>query len=218
MWSPRRSVVHLLPDGTQRTLYRRQLRAGPGELVRLASGLWVTSLLRTVVDCAGLLSHEALVCLLDDALHRGLLTESCLADAVASRAWCAGAVALRTAAQLADARAESPAETLLRLLLLPVLPGLVPQVRVTGRSGRVIARLDLGDAALRLGAEADGKRGHAGDRMVAKDRRRDRTTDALGWRTERFTWHDLRRQHDEVVIVATDAARTQSLRHRQPDA
>ena len=101
---------------------------------------------------------------------------------------------------------------------LPVLPGLVPQVRVLDRSGRVVARLDLGEQALQLGAEADGKRGHAGEQMVARDRRRDRKTDHLGWRTERFTWHDLRCRPDEVVIVAADAARAQALRHGPPTA
>ena len=218
VWSPRRPVVHRLADGTRRTLHRRQLRVRSGEIVRLASGLWVTSLSRTVVDCAGLLTHEAMVCLLDDALHRGLLTEHDLADAAASRAWCAGAVALRIAAQLADARAESPAETLLRLLLLPALPGLAPQVRVSDRAGRVVARLDLGDRVLKFGAEADGKKGHAGGQMVAKDRRRDRTTDNLGWCTERFTWHDLRCRQRDVVTVARASAHAQAVRLGQPGA
>ena len=216
VWSPRRPLSHAQPDGTTRVLRRRQLRPGPGDLVLLPSGLWVTSLLRTVVDCAGLLGHQALVCLLDDALHRRLLTPDALAAAVAARAWCAGAVALRAAVVAADGRAESPAETLLRLLLLPVLPGLVPQLRVRDGSGRVVARLDLGDAALRLGAEADGRRGHAGGRMVAKDQRRDRTTDGLGWRTERFTWFELRCRQHEVMARADTAARAQAARHRRP--
>jgi hypothetical protein len=38
----------------------------------------------------------------------------------------------------------------------------------------------------------DGKRGHAGTRMVAKDRRRDRRTEPYGWRVERVTWHESR--------------------------
>ena len=216
VWSPRPPLVHTLPDGTRRTLHRRQLRAGPGDLVRLPSGLWVTPVRRTLVDGAGLLTVEALVCLLDDVLHRGVLTDVDLAQLVEARSWCAGAVLLRTAAALADGRAESPTETLLRLVLRPVLPGLVPQVRVADRTGRVVARLDLGDAALRLGAEADGKRGHAGAQMVAKDRRRDRTTDALGWRTERFTWFDVRRRQADVVAVVRDAARAQARRHGLP--
>ena len=40
---------------------------------------------------------------------------------------------LRRGLALADDRSESPGETLARLLLLPVLPGLVPQVRVFDR-------------------------------------------------------------------------------------
>ncbi len=212
VWSPRRPLTQVLADGTARTLHRRQLRPRDGDLVRLPSGLWVTSVLRTVVDCAGLLQPDALVCLLDDALHRGLLGRAALEAALASRAWCAGAVALRTAVGLADARAESPAETLLRLAVLPALPDLVPQVRVRDRSGRVVARLDLGSQALRLGLEADGRRGHAGGSMVAKDRRRDRATEAQGWRTERFTWFDVRCRRSEVRSVAVRAAGEQARR------
>jgi hypothetical protein len=79
----------------------------------------------------------------------------------------------------ADGRAESPAETLVRLLLLPDLPGLVPQVRVLdGR--RVLARFDLADEELMLAVEADGRRGHAGEVMAAKDRARDATHRTAG--------------------------------------
>ena len=106
----------------------------------------------------------------------------------------------------------------MRLLLLPALPGLIPQVRVSDRGGRVVARLDLGDRVLKFGAEADGKKGHAGGQMVAKDRRRDRTTDDLGWCTERFTWHDLRCRQRDVVTVARASAHAQAVRLGQPGA
>lgn len=46
--------------------------------------------------------------------------------------------------------------------------------------------------------EVDGKRGHAGAQMVAKDRRRDRRTEALGWQVERVTWHELHTQQAQV--------------------
>jgi very-short-patch-repair endonuclease len=35
--------------------------------------------------------------------------------------------------------------------------------------------------------------------MVAKDRRRDRRTEAYGWRTERVTWFELRREQPAVL-------------------
>ena len=181
------------------TLHRHDLDVRDGDLVRLRSGLVLTSLLRTLVDCARLLSREALVCALDDALHRRLITPGDLDGAVVQRRGRPGAAALRAAVAVADGRAESPAETLARLLLRTLLPGLVPQVEVCDRWGGVVARVDLGDPEGRFAVEVDGKRGHAGEQMVAKDRRRDRRTGELGWATERLTWYDLRRAPDATV-------------------
>ena len=189
-----------------RTLHRRRRGFGHGDVLQLASGLWLTSPLRTLADCAELLSHQALVCAVDDALRRGLVTLEDLERAARSRKRRPGAPALRAAVAVADRRSESPGETLLRLVLLPVLPGLVPQVRVRDAAGRVVRRYDLADERLRLGLEFDGRAGHAGAAMVAKDRRRDRTSDALGWTTERFTWWDTRCRPDVVRRQALAAA------------
>ena len=190
----RRSLVCTDADGTVRELQRRRLRWLPGDVRQLRNGLWITSPLRTLWDCTQLLSEEALVCLLDDALHRGLVSRPALEDEVRRRRGRPGSAAFAAAVAKADGRAESPAETLTRLLLLPVLPGLVPQVRLLDDAARLVARFDLADEELRLAVEADGKAGHAGGRMVAKDRRRDERTDRHGWTTERVTWFELRRQ------------------------
>lgn len=120
-----------------------------------------------------------------------------------------GAV-LGRAAALADGRAESPHKTLLRLLLRPVLPALVPQVRLLDEAARIVARFDLADDEIKLAVEADGKRGHAGDGMVAKDRRRDWRSEQLGWTTERFTWFDTRRRQEETRLRVL--ARAEQLR------
>lgn len=189
-----------------RTLHRRQLRLASGEFVRRPGGLWVTSPARTLVDCAGLLTHEALICALDSALHRepDLLPKLVLA---ADRHRAVGAPALRRGLARTDGRAESAAETLARLILLPALPGLCPQVRLFDNAARLVARFDLGDEEIRLCVESDGQAGHAGERMVAKDQRRDLRTKSFGWWTERATWYDLRRRQDEfrARVVAKDA-------------
>lgn len=189
-----------------RELRRHRLTLLEGELVRHPSGLLLTSALRTAVDCARLLTHEATVCLLDDGLHRGLFSPADLAAAVRLRGGWPGVRRLAAAVRAADGRAESPGETLARLLLQPVVPGLRPQVQVRDKRGRVVARLDLGDEQLLLGFEVDGKRGHSGAQMVAKDRRRDRRTDVLGWWVERCTWHELRTRQDEVRARALSTA------------
>lgn len=202
------------PDGARRVLHRTRPALRAGDLVRRASGVWTTSVVRTVVDCASRLSAEALACLVDHVLHHEQATPDELLRAATDRTWCPGAPLLRATLADADARAETPAETLTRRLLLPVLPGLVPQVRLRDAHGRVVARFDLGDAGRRFAVETDGKRGHAGPAMVAKDQRRDRTSAELGWHTERCTWFDVRRRQDATVERVLAAARRHDHRTR----
>jgi hypothetical protein len=186
-------------------LLRRQRALAPGDVVRLTSGLLVTSIARTLFDCASVLSHEAVVCVIDNALHRELVTADELAVFASARTGQAGCEAFRRALALADGRAESPAETLTRLLLLPHLPRLEPQVRLHDRYGRQVARFDLGDRVARFAVESDGKRGHSGEQMVAKDQARDRQTRGRGWRTERVRWFELRCRQPQLIarIVAS---------------
>ena len=186
-------------DGDRHLVVRHRLRCGEQEVLTRPDGLRVTTPVRTVVDCAALLGRDALVCLLDDALRRRLLSRRQLQEAVVRRAGLPGTDGLRRAVALADGRAEAPSETLARLLLLPHLPALVPQVLLLDRRGQPVARFDLADERARLAVELDGRRGHAGERMVARDQRRDRATVALGWVTERATWYDVRRRQDELV-------------------
>jgi len=176
---------------TRPRLHVSRLALVAGQTVRIG-GCPSLSPVRALPGLAELLPRDALVCLLDAALHRSLMSADELEQLLAARAGRNGTGRLRTAVRCADGRAESPAETLARLVLLPHLPGLVPQVRLVDRTGRVVARFDLGDEHLRLAVEVDGLAGHAGAAMVAKDRRPDRATEALGWTTERCTWADLR--------------------------
>ena len=208
----RRTLRSRDPDGEVRVLRRYARALSSSDVTRTASGLAFTSPLRTMVDLAALLSFEALVCAVDHALHTGLVDGPALSSAVEQYAWQPGVAALRAAVALADRRAESPAETLARLALLPTMPGFVPQHQLVGRDGRVLARYDLADEDLRLAVEADGKAGHAGAQMVAKDRRRDLLSERHGWRTERVTWWELRcRRPCFVTRVAEIAAERRSL-------
>lgn len=212
--SPGRTLRHRSYNGGVRVLRRKVRVLRPADLRRTRSGLWLTSPLRTLVDCASVLTREALTCAVDDALRRGLVSEQDLAQAVAERAWSPGVVTLRWAVEHADRRAESPGETLARLALLPSLPGLVPQHRLRDGAGRILARFDLGDEELRLAVEADGKAGHAGPEMAAKDRLRDGVAQSHGWRTERVTWWELRRARDAFVrrvAAAAEQARRSAL-------
>jgi len=202
----RRTLRRREPDGEVRELRRHTRALVPSDLSRTSSGLRLTTAVRTLIDLAGLLEFDALVCAVDHALHTGLVAQPSLLAAVEQHARHPGVVALRAAVGRADRRAESPAETLVRLALLPTMPGFVPQHRLVGPDGRVLARYDLADEQLRLAVEADGKAGHAGAQMVAKDRRRDRVSELHGWRTERVTWWELRCQPAAFVRRVADVA------------
>lgn len=195
------SVWRHLPDleRNDRTLHRRQLHLRFSEMVKTESGLWITTPLRTLVDCAGLLSLEAAVCALDGALHAGAVTATDLAGAVVGLSGTPGCRRVSSAMSVADGRAEAPSETLTRLLLLPVLPLLEPQVELFDQRGSLVARFDLGDRKRRLAVESDGKAAHSGPAMVAKDRRRDDRIEPYGWWTERVTWYEVRRQQTQTV-------------------
>jgi hypothetical protein len=187
---------------TRRPVQRTTLRVHRGVLTAgttTIAGCPTVTLEGALLPLAAVLTHEALVCLLDAALHRHLLDRTQLTLVVERGTGRQHSAALRLAASVADPRAESPAETLARLLLLPVIPSLEPQVELFDDVARLVARFDLGDRHVRFAVEADGKRGHAGSTMVARDRRRDRSTGRWGWATERVTWFELRRQQAALV-------------------
>ena len=191
----------LVHDG--RVLRRHRLRLAADDLVRTRTGLLVTSPLRTLVDCARLLAPDAAVCVMDAALHTRLVSRTDVELALDARAGRPGSAALRRASTAADGRAESCAETLTRLLVLPVLPSLEPQVELCDDRGLLVARFDLGDRVRRLAVETDGKAGHSGPAMVAKDRARDLRTERYGWWTERVTWFDVRRRQPATLARLT---------------
>ncbi len=181
--------------GTEHLVRRRRLTLADGEVGRFESGIWATSAARTAYDCARLLSADALVCLLDAGVRERLFTVAELTELAATRR----SRRLAQALVRTDGRAESANETLARLLLLPVLPSLVPQVEVRDHLGRVTARHDLGDGPVRFAVEMDGKAGHSGDLMLARDQRRDWVSGTQRWWVERGTWYDVRRRQTEFV-------------------
>jgi hypothetical protein len=187
---------------TGATLTSRRSRLIVGDVV-LCNGVPVLSPRRTAVDLGVVLRPDALVAALDHALREGMVELDELAAAVSGdRRGRDGTLALRQALALVDPKAESPHESLTRLVLKPVLPGLESQVRIVDGRGRIIARLDLGDEALKLGVESDGAAYHRG--RAAADRKRDFRT---GWTIERVSWFETRRESEQLrQRVLTTAA------------
>jgi len=133
---------------------------------------------------------EAVV-LLDRLLAGGLTTPMDVRDAVAVLPPGRGSAQARRVADLADAYAQSPQETRLRLLLLSGgLPAPVTQFRVFDDVG-FVARLDLAYPELRIAIEYDGL-WHAESRAFLADRRRLNRLQAAGWVVVHVTVEDLR--------------------------
>jgi hypothetical protein len=194
-------------------LNRHTLVLQEGDLVQHWSGLWLTGPLRTAMDCCLLLPFEAAVCVVDDGLHRGLFSEAQLHEALRRRAGHPGVETQRAVAEAADGRSEAASETLVRLILKPDWPELEPQVTVYDERGYPLRRYDLGDRTIKLGVESDGKRGHAGELMVAKDQSKDRSAWGYGWSTERTRWFEIRRQQAQLrarILATRDRLRARA--------
>ncbi len=156
----------------------------------------VTAPIRTVLDCAALPWPEALT-VADSALRSGLEPIELIDAAEASQG--RGRRRKCHLAQQADRRAENPFESALRAVLLEAgLTGWIPQYVITGEGIFVVA--DLALPLRRLAIEADGYATHGSRRSFSRDLRRHDDLAALGWRTLRFTWEQVR--HDPQWVVA----------------
>jgi very-short-patch-repair endonuclease len=104
----------------------------------------------------------------------------------------------REAVGLADPRAESPRESVLRVVLALAGIATVPQFTVRDADRGFVARVDLALPDLRLAIEYDGA-WHGEAPQLAKDRRRMNALTAAGWRVLFVTAADLR---DPPALVA----------------
>ena len=146
--------------------------------------------LRTALDIARTEPLPEGVVALDVLLARGVVDHPALRSAVRAQPTPRGARRAERAVDLADARAESPQESRLRVAL--VLAGLepVPQFEVF-HGGRFVARVDLAFPEVRLAVEYEGAHHFVGDQILRDDERIERLR-AAGWRVIRVTAADLR--------------------------
>jgi very-short-patch-repair endonuclease len=156
----------------------------------VASGLPVTSLERTAVDCATSLDPLGGLVVADAALRAGAPPER-IAELLRARVGSRGIRAAREVLALADGGAESPGETATRFVLLRAgLPVPTTQVHVPTRLGSFWS--DLGWVEWRLLVEYDGKAKYGADpeALLREKRRHDAVVEA-GWRVVRVTRDDL---------------------------
>jgi len=160
------------------------------------TALPVTPIERTAVDCASTLDRAHGLAVADSALRAGAdpaLIDRMLSAAVGDR----GIRRARDVLALADARSESPGESILRWQVLAAgLPAPEPQIAVATRLGW--RWVDLGWPEEYVALEFDGRMKYGGSARdtsaaVFQEKRRQDALEDAGWTVVRFTWADLRR-------------------------
>jgi len=190
---PSISVFHLAGCDRMRVPYvhsgERTLRES--DLTEI-DGVRATTPLRTAYDLGRLLPRGRAFAALDALLGLDRFTRHDLLSGVERFAGQRGVVQLRALAPLADGRAESPPESILRLhwLDLSDLPRPRPQVWVEDEDGHPRMRLDVGDEENRVAAEYDGEAFHGDDEREHDESRREWLA-GRGWTVEVFTKADL---------------------------
>ena len=165
-------------------------------------GLPVTDPVRTALDLARSLPHEAAVVTLDAALHRGLLAQDTLRTRLFDIAGIPGSRSAARAVLAADPRSESVGESRSRVILHRwKLPPSALQYEVRSLPGHLIGRADFAWEEHRLLGEFDGRIKYgrlllpgqdAGDAVFAEKRREDAMRDE-NWNVVRWVWSELRR-------------------------
>lgn len=146
-----------------------------------------------VVGTAMLAGQRSGLMAADAALRRGLTTREELHEQLHRLTRHPGIARARSVVVAADPSAESPGETLLRVLLLELGVDVVPQYRIVDGSV-VVARVDFYLPSLRVVVEFDGLvkyDGRDGKEALAAEKRREERIRGLGYGVARVVWADL---------------------------
>lgn len=206
-WEPRMPQV-AVPRGRRvageaRALYDVRWRTIPDADV--VDG-WVTTRLRTLVDCAILLPFDEALSVADSALRSGSVQRvEALARGHALDAQLRPRV-LRVL-QAADRKAANPFESVLRAIALEVDDlRLRAQVRIDDHDG-FVGRVDLADERLRIVLEADSMEYHGDAQAMDRDFKRYDRLAAAGWLVLRFSWNQVMTKAAWVASVVSAAVR-----------
>jgi hypothetical protein len=175
-------------------VHRTGLR--PEETVRI-DDVPLSSALRTAWDVAALEPLSTAVAALDAMVRSGHLRQADLVVLSDQGSGRHGITRIRRAVPLVDPRAESPAESWVRVAL--VLAGLAPEPQYEiWDDGRLLARVDFAWPEERLLVEYEGAY-HFDGVQIVRDDARIAALEAAGWRVIRISAADLR---DLEALVA----------------
>lgn len=196
-----------LVDGGERSLL-------PSDVMEI-EGVKVTTPLRTALDLGRVRWPERAIAALDAMLRLGAFEHEELLGHVHRFSGARWVRTLRTVAPLADARSESPGESVLRLKMVERRIPVEPQVEVWD-DARFVARLDLADRESMFGGEYDGDEWHSTPEQRAHDRARRRDADDQGWTLAVFRKENVFGPLADVDRIAADAYRRARARRGLP--
>jgi very-short-patch-repair endonuclease len=203
--------VHVVVP-TDARLYARQgvrvhrVDLKPGDVEPDGGGLPRTTPTRTVWDLAGWLEPVRAVPIIDSLYRSGVVDERAVDAYITARRWQRGHRRATRTVELADARAQSPPESVLRVrLMLNGIPRPVVQHEV--RLSSVILHPDLAWPEYRVAMEYDGE-WHGDPRQLHHDRRRLNKLVADGWIVLHVTNEGLRRTFTTVLTELRTALRS----------
>ncbi len=177
----------------------------PDGHVTTSRGLTLTTLPRTWLDCAALLSLPDLTAMGDAALRRAGVAQRHLEEMVRWGGGRRGIVQARRALGLLDGRAATPGESIVRAHLR--LGGVrAPQCNCDiYAGGDWLARGDMVWEAERVVVEFDGRE-HITEEQRRSDARRRNLLQHAGWLMIVFTWADCRYPERMVDLVRSALA------------
>lgn len=176
---------------------------------------WVTTRVRTALDCAGLLPADEAIAVLDSALREGAVERDELllgAAGLPPRYRRKAEGRIRRASSLA----ANPFESVLRWIVSDI-PGLKvdPQVHISDDEG-LIGIVDLADRGLRLVLEADSFEWHGDRAALERDCIRYNRLIAEGWLVLRFSWDQVMHHPERVRALVIRTVQQSYLRVRRP--
>lgn len=178
--------------------------------LRSRAGTPVTSVERTLLDCASGGDQSRIGEMLDEACRRSFTSVGRLAGLVEA-GWGSGRGGMVTLRRVLEQRGpdaappESRLETrLARLIQGSHLPAPVRQHVIT-EEGRFVARVDFAYPAARIAIEAQSIKHHSGPEDRRRDQARLNALMVLGWIIIQVTWEDIHRR-PEATIALIDKA------------
>jgi very-short-patch-repair endonuclease len=215
-WQPTKPVVAVprgrrVPQAVQLSVRVVWRRLDP---VHVVDG-WVTSRVRTVIDCALRLPFDEALAIADSALRSGQVTRAEILAAIEALPM-RGRATARKVVRLADARSVNAFESVLRAIALDVAGlSVVPQHRIdSGLTGKFIGRVDLADLGLRIVLEADSFEFHGKPELMEKDCERYDELVIDDWLVLRFAWKQVMRREAWVRRILEGAVRRRELEGR----